>query len=63
MRTLRAWFVRLGAVLQPGRRDRELADELNGHLEHAIEENLRSGMAPAGARGIGRIRLDVGALS
>src|SRR6266550_5911654 len=50
MRTLRAWFVRLGAVLQPGRRDRELADELNGHLEHAIEEYLRSGMAPAAAR-------------
>src|SRR6266550_3757440 len=50
MRTLRAWFVRLGAVLQPGRRDRELADELNGHLEHAIEEHLRSGMAPAAAR-------------
>src|SRR5689334_11776653 len=50
MRQLRAWFVRLGATLRPGHRDRELADELNGHLEFAIEENIRAGMTPIEAR-------------
>ena len=50
MRGLRAWFVRLGAALRPGQRDRELADELDGHLQFAVEENIRLGMDPAEAR-------------
>jgi hypothetical protein len=36
MRGVQAWLVRLVAALRPGRRDRELADELNGHLDPII---------------------------
>ena len=50
MRTLRTWTVRLAAALRPGRRDRELADEVNGHLELSIEDNLRAGMTHKEAR-------------
>jgi predicted permease len=50
MRGVRAWLVRLVATLTPWRRDRALADELNGHLELAIEDNIRLGMTSGEAR-------------
>jgi hypothetical protein len=33
MRTLRAWFVRLGGLVNSGRQDRELAAEIESHNE------------------------------
>jgi predicted permease len=41
---------RLRAVLYRGREDRELAEELRGHLEMQTRENQRQGMSPAEAR-------------
>jgi predicted permease len=50
MRRLRAWFSRLGAVFGRPRRERELSAEMESHLQLHIEDNLRAGMSPAGAR-------------
>ncbi len=49
MRTLRAWLLRLWAqFFRPS--DKEFAEEIEMHLQMQIEDNLRSGMAPARAR-------------
>jgi hypothetical protein len=50
MRLLRAWFLRLGGLFNRARRERELADELESHLQLHIEDNLRAGMTPIEAR-------------
>jgi predicted permease len=50
MRQLRAWLVRVGGLFRKERRDRELTEELESHLQMQIEDNLRSGMNPADAR-------------
>src|SRR6266481_900792 len=50
MRLLRAWFLRLGGLFNRARRERELADELESHLQLHIEDNLRAGMTPVEAR-------------
>lgn len=50
LRRLRAWVVRLGGLFDKERRDRELAEELETHLQMQVEENLRSGMSPEEAR-------------
>jgi predicted permease len=50
MKRLRAWGWRLAGLFSKQRRERELADELNGHLEMHIDDNLRAGMAPEQAR-------------
>src|SRR5215470_1960382 len=50
MRKLRALFLRLGGLFNRERRERELADELESHLQMHIEDNLRSGMTPEEAR-------------
>jgi len=42
MRRLRAWFLRLAGLLNKQRRERELADELESHLQLHIEDNLRA---------------------
>ncbi|HUA00092.1 MAG TPA: ABC transporter permease [Candidatus Aquilonibacter sp.] len=47
---LRAWFVRFGALFGKQRRDRELAAELESHLQMHIDENVRAGMSPEEAR-------------
>jgi len=54
---MRAWFLRLAATLRPGRRERELTEELDSHLELHIEDCLRRGMTPAQARREARMRL------
>ena len=38
------------ALFQAGRHERELADELNSHLQLHIDDNLRAGMTPREAR-------------
>lgn len=57
MRRLRAWWVRLGGLFDQERRDRDLAEELESHLQMHIEDNLRSGMMPEEARRDALIRL------
>jgi len=52
MKWLRASIIRL-AGMSPGqkkKRDMELTDELQGHLQLHIDDNLRSGMTPEQAR-------------
>jgi putative ABC transport system permease protein len=50
MRQLRAFFVRLSELFRKRRRERELATELESHLQLHIADNLRFGMTPAEAR-------------
>ena len=50
MRTLRAAWSRLLGFIAPGRGEREFAEELQSHLDHHIEDNLRAGMTPGEAR-------------
>lgn len=57
MRPLRAWFARFGGSFGKQRRDRELAAELDSHLQMQIDDNLRAGMAPEEARRQALIRL------
>src|SRR5258705_3648879 len=50
MKLLRAWIIRLAGMLPSERRERELAEELEAHLQMHTEDNLRSGMTPEQAR-------------
>src|SRR5580700_11127901 len=50
MRRLRAWFSRLGELFGKRRREQELSDEMDGHLQLHIDDNLRRGMSQAQAR-------------
>ena len=50
MRTLRAWFLRLMSVFGSTRAERELAAEIESHLQLHIDDNVRAGMSPAEAR-------------
>jgi predicted permease len=57
MRRLRAWCLRFAGLLRKESRDRELAEELESHLQMHIEDNLRSGMNLAEARRQALIKL------
>src|SRR5438552_10453118 len=57
MRRLRAWFLRLAGLINKERRDRELAEELESHLQMHIEDNLRRGLTPEQARREALIKL------
>jgi predicted permease len=50
MRRLRAGWRRLGTFLGRQRSERELADEIESHLQLHIDDNLRAGMTPGEAR-------------
>lgn len=50
MRTLRAWFLRLGSLFNKHRQDGELGAELESHLAMHVEDNRRAGMTPEEAR-------------
>jgi putative ABC transport system permease protein len=50
MSSIRAWLLRLGGLFRKERRDRELAAEMESHLQLHIEDNLRAGMTAAQAR-------------
>lgn len=49
-KALRRSWNRLKGLLPSRRRDQELADELEGHIELLTEDNIRRGMSPADAR-------------
>ena len=46
MRRLRAWASRLWGVFGGRRREQDLADELESHLQLHIDDNIRQGMTP-----------------
>jgi len=50
MRRLRVWIMRFGGLFNKGRKDRELQDELESHIQMHMEDNLRSGMTLGEAR-------------
>ncbi len=50
IRQLRGWLARFFGVFHRKRREREFAEELEGHLALHIEDNLRAGMSPEEAR-------------
>jgi predicted permease len=50
MNAIRAFLFRLAALRRNAQQDRELAEELECHLQMQIEANRRSGMKPAQAR-------------
>src|SRR6266853_417481 len=57
MRKVREWILRFSGLFYKRRKDRELDDEIESHLQMHIEENLRLGMAPEEARREAMIRL------
>src|SRR5947209_11976766 len=57
MRQLRALFFRLAPLFRKAQRDRDLAAEMESHLQLHIEDNLRAGMSPAEARRQALIKL------
>src|SRR5215510_112038 len=50
MRTVRALLVRTVSWINWGQSARDLSDELNGHLESHIADNIRAGLTPGEAR-------------
>ena len=46
MPALRSFFARVAALFTRRRRDRELTDEIESHLQFHIDDNLRRGMSP-----------------
>jgi predicted permease len=57
IRPLRAAILRLAGVLGSSRRERELARELDSHIQLHTDDNIRAGMAPDEARRQAIIRL------
>jgi hypothetical protein len=54
---IRAWILRFGGLFNKRRKDRELEDEIESHLQMHIEDNLRLGMTPEEARSEAMIKL------
>src|SRR5687768_10513214 len=50
MRRARAAVLRLTNLFRRGRLERELASEMESHLQLHIDDNLKAGMTPADAR-------------
>jgi putative ABC transport system permease protein len=57
MGRLRGWASRLRGVFDGARRERDLADELESHLQLHVDDNIRRGMTPDAARTAALIRL------
>jgi predicted permease len=50
MTALRVWLSRLGELFRRRRRDRQLRDEIQSHLDHLTDDYLRQGLSPQAAR-------------
>src|SRR5262245_52962529 len=50
MKALRRWTARVSGLFGRSRRERELADEIESHLQLHTDDNIRRGMTPAEAR-------------
>jgi len=57
MASLRAWTARVGGLFGRPQADRDLVDELNGHLDAHVEDNIRAGMTRGEARRQAALRL------
>ena len=57
MRQLRAWLLRCKGLFLKANRERELADELESHLQMHIDDNLRAGMSEQEARRVAVLKL------
>src|SRR5216117_1125564 len=57
MKKIREWILRFGGLLNKQRKDRELDDEIESHLQLHIEDNLRLGRTPDEARRQAMIKL------
>jgi macrolide transport system ATP-binding/permease protein len=57
MRFLRASLLRFKGLFVRDARERELADELDSHLQLHIDDNLRAGMPPEEARRVALMKL------
>jgi hypothetical protein len=50
MRRLRVWLVRLAGLFDRERQERELAAELESHIQMHTDDNVRAGLSPQEAR-------------
>ncbi|HTF43514.1 MAG TPA: permease prefix domain 1-containing protein, partial [Terriglobales bacterium] len=57
MKRVRALLLRVAGLFGGARRERELAEELDSHLQMHIDDNLRAGMTPEQARRDAMLRL------
>src|SRR5690349_20883931 len=57
MRQLRAWVLRLGGLFGGAHREKDLAAEMDSHVQLNIEDNLRAGMSLPEARRQALIKL------
>ena len=57
MTLLHAWLKRLGGLFRKSQRDADFAAELESHLCHNIDDNVRNGMSPEEARRAALVRL------
>ncbi|MFN8090894.1 MAG: ABC transporter permease [Vicinamibacteria bacterium] len=57
MRALRAFLRRLAGLFGRDRRERELAEEIESHLQMHVDDNVRAGMTPEEARRDALLRL------
>src|SRR5438105_6509272 len=57
MRKLRALILRFGGLCNTLRKDPELDEEIESHLQMSIDDNLRSGLTPEEARRQALIKL------
>lgn len=57
MRHLRAWLWRVKGLFTKDARERELADEIESHLQMHVDDNIRAGMSPAEARRVAVMKL------
>lgn len=57
MKKLRVLLLRCAGLFRKERRDRELAEEMESHLQMHVDDNLRAGMTPEEARRQALIKL------
>ncbi len=57
MKRVRAWVLRVFGLWASSARERELAEELDMHLQMHIEDNIRAGMSPELARRTAMLKL------
>jgi len=54
---IRAWILRIAGLFNKQRKDQELEDEIESHIQMHTEDNVRLGMTPAEARRQAMIKL------
>jgi macrolide transport system ATP-binding/permease protein len=57
MRKLRAFVLRFKGLFSKDARERELADELESHIQMHVDDNIRAGMSPHEARRVAVMKL------